>query len=915
MSTRKKIAVLLLLLTSSYLSFAQTAVGTYGQLAIDGRHVVDQNNNPVQLQGMSLFWSNWSPAGDGGNYWTRGAVQEIRDEWCANIVRAAMGVEDPGGYLQDPNGQKQKVIDIIEAAIDLDMYVIIDWHSHHAEDHQQEAIDFFTEMAQTYGDYPNIIYEIYNEPLNVSWSHTIKPYSEAVIEAIREHDSNNIIVCGTPNWSQDVDDASNDPIEGYDNIAYTLHYYAGTHEQWLRDKANIAMNRGIAIMVTEYGLVDADGDGGVSIASSNQWYDWMEANMISHCNWSLHDKEEGASALQRNASTQGNWTYDDDLTASGTFVRNYLIDNCPDYDGIPAPVFSTQPQTTTGEIGESVTFSAEASGEGAVTYQWYLNDEPIEGATESSYTISSISQEDAGAYHVVATSEGKERRSAIAYLILDDPDADQSGSICSENDAKGIFDDFTGREYSESTDGEPARGMYWWTDDNAPMVRNTSAGEISVSLTREEGQYQPIGFSFGDDAGDETGNAYTVDFSEDFTYEVHVRNDSDYDLVFALSPQDINGNQIDADAQAEEGIDDNVVQNPWQYSIQITVPARSEGVIGAGASNGTIELSGTFEDGYHVYENPHCNNAEGCTAQEFDFSQVTGFLITVTNAANTGDPHYLPLPLDNAEIAITEIRFGVECEENGSFGPTIDQQPQDLTVDEGEEAVLSVQASGSEELSYQWYFNGEEIEDATEESYTIAEASSANTGNYHVVVTMGTSSVESETATLIVQTPELSIDHQTEDQTVEVGEDAVLSVNASGDGTLSFQWYFNGEPIEGATESTLNLNNVSLEDAGEYHVVVISGDEQIESDKIVVEVEDPLSVRPKEESALTIYPNPVVAGQTLKFSKTIHNAQVYDALGSLIDTSEAMDELNTSNLSPGIYIIISEEGTQRFIVK
>ena len=80
-------------------------------------------------------------------------------------------------------------------------------------------------MALEYGAFPNVIYEIYNEPLNVSWSNVIKPYAMSVISIIREIDPDNLIIVGTPNWSQRVDMAAQDPIVEFENIAYTLHFY------------------------------------------------------------------------------------------------------------------------------------------------------------------------------------------------------------------------------------------------------------------------------------------------------------------------------------------------------------------------------------------------------------------------------------------------------------------------------------------------------------------------------------------------------------------------------------------------------------------------------------------------------------------------------------------------------------------
>jgi hypothetical protein len=275
------------------------------------------------LSGNSYFWSNdgWGAE----RFYNANVVSWLKTDWHANIVRAAMGVEDNGAYLQNPTANKNRVKAVVDAAIANDMYVIIDWHSHHAEDHQAAAVAFFTEMAQTYGQNNNVIYEIYNEPLQVSWSNTIKPYAEAVIAAIRAVDPDNLIIVGTPTWSQDVDKAAADPITGYSNIAYTLHFYAGTHKAWLRDRAERAMNAGIALVVTEWGTVNASGDGAVDINETNAWVNWMKHFNLTHLNWSISDKVEGASILKPGVSSNGNWSTND-LTQSGNFVRDIVRD-------------------------------------------------------------------------------------------------------------------------------------------------------------------------------------------------------------------------------------------------------------------------------------------------------------------------------------------------------------------------------------------------------------------------------------------------------------------------------------------------------------------------------------------------------------------------------------------------------------
>jgi endoglucanase len=328
------VVVLAIALLSASLCLAQeSAVDKHGQLRVKGNRIVDKDGKAVALRGMSLYWSQWK-----GQFYTADTIKWLRDDWNCSIIRASMAVGSDG-YLTNPEQEKQKIKTVVQAAIDLGIYVIIDWHVlGEGPKTVEQAGAFFAEMAKTYGKYPNVIYETWNEPLNnQDWSTVIKPYHEAVIAKIRAQDPNNIIVCGTQTWSQDVDKAAQDPLKGT-NIAYTLHFYASTHKQALRDKAAAALGKGIALMVTEWGASEASGNGKLDAQETRSWLDFMEKNELSWCNWSVADLTETSAALRPGADPKGGWAVDK-ISPSGVLVRQELRKNrTPDILFVPTPM-------------------------------------------------------------------------------------------------------------------------------------------------------------------------------------------------------------------------------------------------------------------------------------------------------------------------------------------------------------------------------------------------------------------------------------------------------------------------------------------------------------------------------------------------------------------------------------------------
>lgn len=292
-------------------------VERYGQLRVDGGKLLSEDGDVAMLRGQAIGWDNWWP-----QYHNADVVAWLRSDWCADVVRPAMGIEPEGAYLENPDVSKGRMTTVIDAAIENGMYVIIDWHAH--DIHQSEAIAFFSEMAEAYGDSPNVIYEVFNEPETEETWPDVKAYAEAVIAAIRVHDPDNIVIVGTPEWDQRIDLVIPDPITSDPNILYALHFYAGTHGEWLRTRAQTALDAGIPIIVSESGGSEADGSGGNDYDEWAKWFTFMEDRQISWVNWSISDKAgETVSLLEPGAPASGAWT-EDDLTPTGVHIRSLL---------------------------------------------------------------------------------------------------------------------------------------------------------------------------------------------------------------------------------------------------------------------------------------------------------------------------------------------------------------------------------------------------------------------------------------------------------------------------------------------------------------------------------------------------------------------------------------------------------------
>lgn len=363
------------LLSTSFAANRIGPVSQYGQLQAgkntDGKGQIYgackgvADGAEVQVKGMSLYWSSGEAAAT--DYYSEAAIDNLVSSMNVQIVRFVMGISESWdnnrGYLSGgAERQKTYLNTVVNAAVKNDIYVIIDWHSHQAENQTSSAVEFFEWAAKTYGGYDNVIFEVYNEPIG-SWGEgaassywpTIKNYAESVIAAIRKH-SDNLVVVGTPYYDQYPSVAITNAINDK-NVAYTFHYYAASHSTGNEGAYAVrAMNGGLSVFVTEWGTGTADGAGSVNQGVNDSWQTWMNTHKLSWANWSASHIGEGSAAFEGGSSAT-NFVY----TTSGNLVKGYLAGN---------------PTTYTACSGTPVSSSSIASSSSALPsgYTDYIDD-------------------------------------------------------------------------------------------------------------------------------------------------------------------------------------------------------------------------------------------------------------------------------------------------------------------------------------------------------------------------------------------------------------------------------------------------------------------------------------------------------------------------------------------------------------
>jgi len=302
----KKFLLVMMLAAVSAMAISKNRVGPvsqYGALKANGSKLSGTcqaySNEAVQVKGMSLFWS--SGADSATAFYTEKAVNLMVKDMGIEVIRFAMGVSndfDKGrGYATGGKDlQLAYLKNVVNAAIENDIYVIIDWHIESATGYTDQAAEFFEYAAKTYGKYLNVIFEVWNEPTG-GWG-DVKNHADRIIPIIRQY-SDNLILIGSTGWSSNPAECAGSFSDK--NYACTLHFYAATHSAGgdKSQSAQSAMSKGVPVFASEWGTVSADGNGGANQSASQAWIDWMNQNKISWANWSASGVNEGSAAFNK----------------------------------------------------------------------------------------------------------------------------------------------------------------------------------------------------------------------------------------------------------------------------------------------------------------------------------------------------------------------------------------------------------------------------------------------------------------------------------------------------------------------------------------------------------------------------------------------------------------------------------------
>jgi hypothetical protein len=438
-----------------------------------------------------------------------------------------------------------------------------------------------------------------------------------------------------------------------------------------------------------------------------------------------------------------------------------------------SPTIVSQPQSQTVTEGENVTFRVSVTGSSPLSYQWFKNGGPVDGATASTLRLNDVQLSHAGSYSVVVSNAYGVATSQAANLTVNTgPDYDLSRDFAMaagnpngvwsygwKGELSGELVVFTHSKYNYDPAGVPVE--VWDKPNTVPAVMHNNSTS-TVITDGGQGNFPPETTWFYPGVEGYPENFGVIRFT------VPTGGGGTYDLAAMARPAYDGPMQGDTDFHVlKNGVElfgralAGTASATFSSSLALVAGDTVDLVIGRGADNS-----------FHG----------------------SGLKISATLDAASTNP----------------------------VAPSIVSQPVSQTVDAGQNVSLSVGVRGSVPLSYQWRFNGATLPGGTNSTLLIEYAEPSDAGQYQVIVNNAYGSATSAVATVTVQSSGVAptISSQPSGSQVLAGATVTLNVQALGTAPLRYQWFYNGAALTGATSGTLTIPNAQPNQSGSYWVVV-----------------------------------------------------------------------------------------------
>ena len=556
-----------------------------------------------------------------------------------------------------------------------------------------------------------------------------------------------------------------------------------------------------------------------------------------------------------------------------------------------APAITTQPVPVTVTAGQSAIFSVAASGTGTLSYQWSKNGTAISGATSASYTTPTTTVADSGStFSVKVSNSGNSLTTTSNIVTLTVNAAPVAPAIVTQPVAVTVTAGQSA-SFSVSATGSGTLAYSWTKGGVAISGANSATYTISNTASTDTGSYavvvtnsvssvtstsvsltvkplapaittQPAAQSIT--AGQSVSFTVVATGTGTLTYQwtkdgtaISGATAATYIIANAASGNAGNYavvitntvNSVSSSPTTSTAV--SLTVNAAPVGPSITTQPTAQSVTAGQAVSFTVAATGSGTLSYQWTKN-------GTT-----ISGANAATYTIASAASGNAGNYAVVVTNSvSSVTSTSVTLTVNA---APVGPSITTQPTAQSITAGQSVSFSVAATGSGTLTYQWAKGGVAIFGATSATYTVANASSGDAGNYAVVVTNSVSSVTSTSVSLTVNAAPVgpSITTQPAPQSVTVGQSVSFSVAATGSGTLSYQWTKGGVAIAGATSATITIASVANGDSGIYAVVVTNSVSSVTSTSVSLTVNaapvgPSITTQPASQS--------VTAGQSVSFT-------------------------------------------------